>query len=74
MMSIFAIGRENWSTIAQQGDFIWKNACAFEPPNRCSLGDSKDKPGTASRGCIILGPEVREAILKSGATVLEVVR
>lgn len=37
-------------------------------------GDSKDKPGTASRGCIILGPEVREAILKSGATVLEVVR
>jgi hypothetical protein len=37
-------------------------------------GDSKDKPGTASRGCIILGPEVRKKIAESGVTRLRVVK
>ena len=37
-------------------------------------GDSKDKPGTASRGCIILDAAARKAIAESGITTLDVVR
>lgn len=33
-------------------------------------GDSKLHPGTASKGCIILSRQIREAIGKSGETVL----
>lgn len=36
-------------------------------------GDSAKKPGTASRGCIILPRNVRELIWNSGDHVLEVV-
>jgi hypothetical protein len=37
-------------------------------------GDSKSAPGTASRGCIILAPEVRKKIAESGITRLKVVK
>lgn len=36
-------------------------------------GDSKKAPGTASHGCIILGPLVRKQISQSGDTELQVV-
>jgi Tlde1 domain len=36
-------------------------------------GDSKSAPGTASRGCIILPPDVRKTIAGSGITRLRVV-
>jgi hypothetical protein len=37
-------------------------------------GDSKAHPGTASEGCIILGPDVRKKIAESGITRLRVVK
>lgn len=36
-------------------------------------GDSRNRPGDASEGCIILSPDVRRLIAASGDTVLEVV-
>lgn len=36
-------------------------------------GDSKDKPGTASHGCIIQSRTVREQVWSSGDRLLEVV-
>ena len=37
-------------------------------------GDSKSKPGTASEGCIILEPAIRQQIAESGITRLRVVK
>jgi hypothetical protein len=37
-------------------------------------GDSKSSPGTASKGCIILPPEVRKTIAESGIARLKVVK
>jgi hypothetical protein len=36
-------------------------------------GDSKEHPGTASRGCIIMGPDVRKLVAASGDTLLQVI-
>ena len=36
-------------------------------------GDSKSKPGTASKGCIIVGLTIREKVWLSGDTKLEVI-
>ena len=36
-------------------------------------GDSRRAPGTASHGCLIFGPKVRQAIWKSGDRRLKVV-
>jgi hypothetical protein len=36
-------------------------------------GDSKEHPGTASRGCIIMGPDIRKLVAASGDTLLQVI-